>query len=189
MKRDHELALAPVTIEDKYALDSGRVFLTGIQALARLLIMQRQRDAAAGLNTAGFVSGYQGAPLNLVDQTMRRAAAHLQRHHIHFQAGQNEELAMMGVWGSQQVTLFRGARYQGVFGMWYGKWAGLGRCGDVLNHGNSAGAAPHGGVLLVCGDDHVARSSTIATQSEHMLMAPLVPVLVPAGVQDYLDLG
>ncbi|MBI3375824.1 MAG: indolepyruvate ferredoxin oxidoreductase family protein [Betaproteobacteria bacterium] len=183
------MALATVLLEDKYALESGRVFLTGIQALARLLIMQRQRDAAAGLNTAGFVSGYQGAPLNLVDQTMRHAESHLKRHHVHFQAGQNEELAMTGVWGSQQVTLFQGARYDGVFGMWYGKWAGLGRCGDVLNHGNSAGAAPRGGVLLVCGDDHVARSSTIATQSEHMLVAPMVPVLVPAGVQDYLDLG
>ncbi|MBI5909990.1 MAG: indolepyruvate ferredoxin oxidoreductase family protein [Betaproteobacteria bacterium] len=183
------MALATVTIEDKYALGSGRVFLTGIQSLARLLIMQRQRDAAAGLNTAGFVSGYQGAPLNLVDQTMRQAQSHLKQNHIHFQAGQNEELAMMGVWGSQQVTLFQGARYDGVFSMWYGKWAGLGRCGDVLNHGNSAGAAPAGGVLLVCGDDHVAHSSTIATQSEYMLLAPMVPVLVPAGVQDYLDLG
>jgi len=183
------MALVQVTLEDKYALESGRVFLTGIQALVRLTIMQRQRDAAAGINTAGFVSGYQGAPLNLVDQTMRQAAPHLERHHVHFQAGQNEELAMIGVWGSQQVTLFKGARYDGVFGMWYGKWAGVGRCGDVLNHGNSAGAAPRGGVLLVCGDDHAARSSTVATQSEHMLIAPMVPVLVPAGVQDYLDLG
>jgi len=183
------MALIQATLEDKYALASGRVFLNGIQALVRLTIMQRQRDLAAGLDTAGFVSGYQGAPLNLVDQTMRQAAPQLERHHVHFQAGQNEELAMTGVWGSQQVTLFKGARYDGVFGMWYGKWAGVGRCGDVLNHGNSAGAAPRGGVLLVCGDDHAARSSTIATQSEHMLIAPMVPVLVPAGVQDYLDLG
>jgi indolepyruvate ferredoxin oxidoreductase len=183
------MELARVTLDDKYALESGRVFLTGIQALTRLLIMQRQRDAAAGLDTAGFVSGYQGSPLNAMDQTLWDAAPHLARHHIHFQPGQNEELAVTAVWGSQQVNLFRGAKYDGVFALWYGKWAGVGRCGDAFNHGNSAGASPKGGVLLVCGDDHAARSSTVCTQSEHMLIAPMIPVLVPAGVQDYLDLG
>ena len=183
------MQLADVKLDDKYTLERGRVYLNGIQALTRLLIMQRVRDAAAGLNTAGFVSGFQGSPLNNMDKTLWEAHDLLQRHHIHFQPGQNEELAVMGVWGSQQVTLDPRARYQGVFGMWYGKWAGLARSGDALLHGNSAGAAPHGGVLLVCGDDHMARSSTIATQSETMLMSPMIPVLVPSGVQEYLDLG
>ena len=183
------MLLADVRLDDKYTLESGRVYLTGIQALARLLIMQRLRDVAAGLNTAGFVSGFQGSPLNNVDKTLWEAQALLAKHHIHFQPGQNEELAAMAVWGSQQVTLDRNARYDGVFGMWYGKWAGLARCGDALLHGNSAGVAPHGGVLLVCGDDHMARSSTVATQSEPMLIAPMIPVLAPTGVQEYLDLG
>jgi indolepyruvate ferredoxin oxidoreductase len=181
--------LADVTLDDKYTLERGRVYLTGLQALARLLIMQRVRDAAAGLNTAGFVSGYQGSPLNNMDKTLWEAHDLLARHHIHFQPGQNEELAAMGVWGSQQVSLDPRARYQGVFGLWYGKWAGLARCGDVLLHGNSAGASRYGGVLMVCGDDHMARSSTIATQSEAMLYAPMIPVLAPSGVQEYLDLG
>ena len=181
--------LADVKLDDKYTLPRGRVYLTGIQALTRLLIMQRVRDAAAGLNTAGFVSGFQGSPLNNMDKTLWEAHDLLRRHHVHFQPGQNEELAMMGVWGSQQVSLDPHARYQGVFGMWYGKWAGLARSGDALLHGNSAGASPHGGVLLVCGDDHMARSSTVATQSEPMLMSPLIPVLAPSGVQEYLDLG
>ncbi len=183
------MALATVTLDDKYTLERGRVYLTGLQALARLLLMQRMRDAAAGLRTAGFVSGYQGSPLNNMDKTLWEAHDLLARHHIAFQPGQNEELAAMAVWGSQQVSLDPRARYQGVFGMWYGKWAGLARCGDVLLHGNSAGASRHGGVLLVCGDDHMARSSTVATQSETMLYAPMIPVLAPSGVQEYLDLG
>jgi indolepyruvate ferredoxin oxidoreductase len=183
------MQLETVTLEDKYARESGRVFLTGIQALTRLLIMQRHRDVAAGLNTAGFVSGFQGSPLNNMDQTLWEAEKHLKQHHIHFQPGHNEELALTAVWGSQQVNLLKGARYDGVFALWYGKWAGVGRCGDTFNHGNSAGASRHGGVLVVCGDDHAARSSTVATQSEYMLLAPMIPVLVPAGVQDYLDLG
>ena len=181
--------LADVRLDDKYTLERGRVYLTGIQALTRLLIMQRVRDAAAGLDTAGFVSGFQGSPLNNMDKTLWEAHDLLARHHIHFQPGQNEELAAMGVWGSQQVSLDPRSRYKGVFGMWYGKWAGLARCGDALLHGNSAGAAPHGGVLLVCGDDHMARSSTVATQSETMLSSPMIPVLAPSGVQEYLDLG
>ena len=183
------MELLDVRLDDKYTLERGRVYLTGIQALTRLLIVQRIRDAAAGLNTAGFVSGFQGSPLNNMDKTLWDAHDLLARHHVHFQPGQNEELAMMGVWGSQQVSLDPHARYQGVFGMWYGKWAGLARSGDALLHGNSAGASPHGGVLLVCGDDHMARSSTVATQSEPMLMSPLIPVLAPSGVQEYLDLG
>jgi len=183
------MALADVRLDDRYTLPRGRVYLTGLQALARLLMMQRARDEAAGLRTAGFVSGYQGSPLNNMDKTLWEAHDLLARHHVHFQPGQNEELAAMAVWGSQQVALDPRARYQGVFGLWYGKWAGLARCGDVLLHGNSAGASRHGGVLLVCGDDHMARSSTVATQSETMLHAPMIPVLAPSGVQEYLDLG
>jgi indolepyruvate ferredoxin oxidoreductase len=181
--------LADVRLDDKYTLERGRVYLTGIQALARLMIVQRLRDAAAGLDTAGFVSGYQGSPLNNVDKTMWEAQALLEQHRIHFQPGQNEELAVMGVWGSQQVALDSHATVDGVFALWYGKWAGLARSGDALLHGNHAGSAKHGGVLLVCGDDHMARSSTISTQSETMLNSPMMPVLAPTGVQEYLDLG
>jgi len=183
------MQLADVSLDDKYTLASGRVYLNGIQALTRLLMMQRLRDQAAGLNTAGFVSGFQGSPLNNMDKTLWEAHDLLARHHIHFQPGQNEELAVMGVWGSQQVTLDPHAKYDGVFGMWYGKWAGLARSGDALLHGNHAGASKHGGVLLICGDDHMARASTIATQSETMLSSPLIPVIAPTGVQEYLDLG
>jgi len=183
------MQLAKVRLEDKYTLQRGRVYLTGIQALARLAIMQAQRDAAAGRKTAGLVTGYQGSPLNNVDKVMREARGLLEAHHIRFQPGHNEELAVMSAWGSQQVTLDSKARYEGVFAMWYGKWAGVARCGDALHHANAAGASPLGGVLLVCGDDHMSRSSTVATQSEHMVIAPLIPVLAPAGVQDYLDLG
>jgi len=184
-----KMHLLPVTLDDKYTASSGRVFLSGLQALTRLLLIQSERDRAAGLNTAGFVSGYQGSPLNNMDKTLWTAAEHLKRHHVHFQPGHNEELALTAVWGSQQVNLLQGARHDGVFSLWYGKWAGVGRCGDTFNHGNSAGAARYGGVLVVCGDDHAARSSTIATQSEYMLIAPMIPVLAPASVQDYLDLG
>jgi len=181
--------LREVELDDKYVLERGRVYLTGIQALARLMIVQRRRDAALGWNTAGFVSGFQGSPLNNVDKTMWEAEALLNANGIRFQPGQNEELAMMGVWGAQQVSLDPRATVEGVFALWYGKWAGLARSGDALLHGNHAGSSPKGGVLLVCGDDHMARSSTIATQSETMLNSPMVPVLAPTGVQEYLDLG
>ena len=181
--------LLDVRLDDKYTLAGGRVYLTGIQALARLMVVQRLRDAAAGLNTAGFVCGYQGSPLNNVDKTMWEAREVLERHAIRFQPGQNEELAMTAVWGAQQVALDPKRRHDGVFALWYGKWAGLARSGDALLHGNHAGSSAQGGVLLVCGDDHMARSSTVATQSESMLMGPYVPVLAPTGVQEYLDLG
>ena len=183
------MQLADVKLDDKYTLESGRVYLNGIQALTRLLMMQRMRDAAAGLNTAGFVSGFQGSPLNNMDKTLWEAHDLLQQHHIHFQPGQNEELAAMGVWGAQQVSLDPHARYQGVFGMWYGKWAGLARCGDVLLHGNSAGPRRMAACCSCAATITWRRSSTVATQSENMLMAPMIPVLAPSGVQEYLDLG
>src|SRR5512134_2780580 len=181
--------LRDVTLDDKYSLDRGRVFLTGIQALVRLPILQRQRDLAAGLNTAGFVSGYRGSPLGGLDQALARAQKHLEASHIKFQPGVNEDLAATAVWGTQQVTMFPKANYDGVFGMWYGKGPGVDRCGDVFKHANAAGTSRHGGVLVLAGDDHAAKSSTLPHQSEHIFKACLIPVLNPSSVQDYLDLG
>jgi len=181
--------LRSVSLEDKYALASGRVFLTGTQALVRLLLLQRQRDALAGLNTAGYVSGYRGSPLGGLDQALWKARSHLVTNQVVFQSGVNEDLAATALWGTQQVNLSPGAKHDGVFGMWYGKGPGVDRCGDVFKHANSAGTWKHGGILAVAGDDHAARSSTVAHQSEHAFKAAMMPVLVPAGVQDYLDLG
>ena len=148
--------LANVALDDKYTLDKGRVFLTGTQALIRLLILQHQRDQLAGLNTAGYVSGYRGSPLGALDQGLWKAAKFLDQHHIHFQPGINEDLAATAIWGSQQVNLYPGAKYDGVFGMWYGKGPGVDRSGDVLKHANNAGTSKHGGVLALAGDDHAA---------------------------------
>ncbi|MCF8151154.1 MAG: indolepyruvate ferredoxin oxidoreductase family protein [Burkholderiaceae bacterium] len=181
--------LHDITLEDKYALSQGRAFLTGTQALVRLLLLQRQRDALAGLNTAGYVSGYRGSPLGGLDQALWKAKTHLVQNQIVFQPGVNEDLAATAIWGTQQVNLSPGAKHDGVFGMWYGKGPGVDRCGDVFKHANSAGTWKHGGVLAIAGDDHAARSSTVAHQSEHALKAAMMPVLVPAGVQEYLDFG
>jgi indolepyruvate ferredoxin oxidoreductase len=182
-------ALAKATLDDKYTLEHGRVFLTGSQALVRLLLLQRERDLRSGLNTGGYVSGYRGSPLGAFDQNLARAKAHLDAHHIVFQPGVNEDLAATAIWGTQQVGMFPGAKYDGVFGMWYGKGPGVDRCGDVFKHANSAGTSKHGGVLVLAGDDHAAKSSTLAHQSEHILKACCIPVLNPANVQDYLDFG
>ncbi len=181
--------LARATLDDKYTVERGRVFLTGTQALIRLLMLQRLRDQKAGLNTAGFVSGYRGSPLGGLDQALARARNHLEQHHIKFQPGVNEDLAAASIWGSQQVTMFPKAKYDGVFGMWYGKGPGVDRCGDVFKHANAAGTSKHGGVLVLAGDDHAAKSSTLPHQSEHIFKACLIPVLNPSNVQDYLDLG
>ncbi len=181
--------LRAVTLDDKYALERGRVFLTGVQALVRLPILQRQRDAAAGLNTAGFVSGYRGSPLGGLDQALFRAKKFLDQHHVVFQPGVNEDLAATALWGSQQVNLFRGAKYDGVFGLWYGKGPGVDRCGDVFRHANAAGTSRHGGVIVCAGDDHAAKSSTLPHQTDHVFKAVMMPVLYPASVQEYLDLG
>ncbi len=183
------MALAAVSLEDKYALESGRVFLTGTQALVRLPMMQRQRDQAAGLNTACFIAGYRGSPLGAVDQQLWAAKRFLETNHIHFQPGVNEDLAATAIWGSQQSALFGDSNYDGVFSMWYGKGPGADRCGDVFKHGNSAGSSRHGGVLLMVGDDHTAKSSTLAHQCEYTFMDAMIPVLNPAGVQEFLDLG
>src|SRR5690242_4763629 len=120
--------LRQVTLDDKYTVNSGRVFLTGIQALVRLPMLQRERDLAAGLNTAGYISGYRGSPLGGLDQALWKAKPHLAGHHVVFQPGVNEDLAATALWGTQQVNLFQGAKYDGVFGMWYGKGPGVDRC-------------------------------------------------------------
>lgn len=182
-------ALQSVHLDDKYTLETGRAWMSGIHALVRLLMMQRERDARAGLNTAGFISGYRGSPLGGVDQNMWKAAKYLKEHHIEFQPGINEDLAATAVWGSQQVNLFPGAKYDGVFGMWYGKGPGVDRCGDVFKHANAAGTSRHGGVLVVAGDDHPAKSSTLPHQSDHILKACMIPVLFPSSVQEVLDFG
>src|SRR3982074_2130898 len=181
--------LAKASLDDKYTLERGRVFLTGTQALIRLMLLQRERDPRAGLNTAGFVSGYRGSPLGGLDQALWRAQKHLESHHVKFQPGVNEDLAATAVWGTQQVNLFPGAKYDGVYAMWYGKGPGVDRCGDVFKHANAAGTSKHGGVLVLAGDDHAAKSSTLPHQSEHIFKACLIPVLNPSNVQDYLALG
>ncbi|MXP64785.1 indolepyruvate ferredoxin oxidoreductase family protein [Roseomonas sp. M0104] len=164
-------------------------YLSGIQALVKLLMLQRARDAAAGLNTAGFVSGYRGSPLGSLDQAIWKAGKELAEHRIHFEPGVNEDLAATAVWGSQQVNLFPGAKHDGVFAMWYGKGPGADRSVDVFKHANAAGTARRGGVLAVVGDDHGAKSSTLPHQSDHIFAASMIPVLNPAGVQELLDLG
>src|SRR5947207_5042833 len=183
------MALAAVTLDDKYTIDKGRVYLTGTQALVRLPMMQRQRDLAAGLNTACFISGYRGSPLGGFDQALWAARRFVEKNHIRFQPAINEELAATAVWGTQQVRLFPGAKHDGVFAIWYGKGPGVDRSGDPLKHGNSAGSAPHGGVLLLAGDDHTCKSSTLAHQSELAFIDASIPVLNPAGIDDMLDLG
>ena len=184
-----ERALREVTLDDKYALERGRAFMSGTQALVRLPMLQRERDRRAGLNTAGFVSGYRGSPLGGVDQSLWKAREHLKRHRIVFQPGLNEELAATAVWGTQQVTMTPRANVDGVFAMWYGKGPGVDRSGDVFKHANAAGTSRHGGVLVLAGDDHGAKSSTLPHQSDHIFKACGLPVFYPATVQEYLDLG
>jgi indolepyruvate ferredoxin oxidoreductase len=183
------LLLDDISLDDKYSLERGRVFMTGIQALIRLPMLQRQHDLQAGLNTAGYVTGYRGSPLGTVDQTAAKAKKYLDAAHVKFHPGMNEDLAATAVWGTQQVNLFPGAQYDGVFSLWYGKGPGVDRCGDVFKHANMAGTSQHGGVLVIAGDDHAAKSSTTAHQSEHILKACGIPVLYPSSVQEYLDYG
>jgi len=178
-----------VALDDKYTCTTGRAYLTGIEALVRLPILQSQRDKAKGLATAGFISGYRGSPIGGYDNALWRADSFLKAHNIHFQPGVNEELAATALMGSQQVNLFPEAKYDGVFGLWYGKGPGLDRAMDAIKHANNTGASQFGGVLAVVGDDHMAKSSTLAYQSEPMFIGASMPVLNPAGVQDVLDFG
>ncbi len=178
-----------VTLDDKYALESGQVFLTGIQALVRLPLDQKRSDRRAGLNTAGFISGYRGSPLGGYDQQLERARKLLDAHDVKFWQGLNEDLGATAVWGSQQVGLFPGARYDGVFGIWYGKAPGVDRTGDVFKHANFAGVSRRGGVLALAGDDHACKSSTLPSQSEFAFQDAEIPVLNPSSVQEVLDFG
>ena len=189
MQLDPASRLTTVTLDDKYTATSGAIFLSGIQALVRLPMMQRERDKAAGFDTAGFISGYRGSPLGGLDENLWKAKGHLEANHVQFVPGVNEDLAATAVWGTQTVDLIGPAKYDGVFAMWYGKGPGVDRCGDVFKHMNHAGTAKHGGVLLVAGDDHGAYSSTLPHQSDHIFSACMIPVLYPCNVQEYLDLG
>jgi indolepyruvate ferredoxin oxidoreductase len=180
---------ASYALEDRYTRKRGRVYLTGVQALVRLPMLQRERDEAAGLSTAGFISGYRGSPLGTYDMALWQAKGRLETHAVHFEPGVNEDLAATAVWGTQQANLHPGAKYDGVFGIWYGKGPGVDRSCDALKHANYAGTAPNGGVLALCGDDPGAKSSSIAHQSEHALIHCGIPILNPSSVQEYLDLG
>ena len=183
------MAVPMVSLDDKYSQETGRVFLTGIQALVRLPLMQRQRDVENGLHTGCFISGYRGSPLGALDQQLWQAKPFIEKNHIHFEPGVNEDLAATAVWGSQQLNLFPDANYDGVFSMWYAKGPGVDRSGDVLRHGNFAGSSKYGGVLLLAGDDHTCKSSTTAHQTEFGFKDLMIPVLNPSGVQEFLDMG
>ena len=178
-----------VKLDDKYDVEAKSFYLTGTQALVRLPLLQRQLDLRAGLNTGGFVSGYRGSPLGSVDLQMVQARKSLEAANIQFRPGLNEELAATAVWGTQQVPLFPGASVEGVFAFWYGKGPGVDRSGDVFKHANFAGTSRSGGVLLVAGDDHACKSSTVPHQSEQAFAASSIPVLVPSDVEDILFLG
>ncbi len=189
--KPEQLRAHAVSLDDKYTQTAGMAFMSGVQALVRLPMLQRVRDLAAGKNTAGFISGYRGSPLGSYDQFLAKAQPHLKAHHIVFQPGVNEELAATALWGTQQLGFAPPGtnKYDGVFGIWYGKGPGVDRCSDVFKHANMAGTTPWGGVLAVAGDDHVSKSSTAAHQSDHIFKACGTPVFFPASVQDILDLG
>ena len=184
-------ALETVTLDDKYSLDYGSAFMSGVQALVKLPMLQRLRDQLAGKNTAGFISGYRGSPLGGYDQALWKAEKYLKAQNIVFQPGVNEELAATALWGTQQLGFAPPGtnKFDGVFGIWYGKGPGVDRCSDVFKHANMAGTTEWGGVLAVAGDDHLSKSSTAAHQSDHIFKACGTPVFFPAGVQDILDLG
>ncbi len=183
------MTLMPISLDDKYEVETGRVFLTGIQALVRLPMMQHELDRRAKLNTAGFISGYRGSPVGGLDQQLWRAQKFLDKHSTVFKPGINEDLAATAVWGSQQANLYPGARYDGVFAMWYGKAPGVDRSGDAFKHANAAGTWSKGGVLAILGDDHACKSSTLPNQSEYAMVDAEIPVLNPAGIQEVLDFG
>jgi indolepyruvate ferredoxin oxidoreductase len=183
------MAAPAVSLNDKFDLSVDRIFASGTQALVRLLLMQKERDRAAGLNTAGFISGYRGSPLGGLDQQFMRAGSLLEAQSIYFNPGLNEDLAATSIWGAQQAEMRGEGLYDGVFGVWYGKGPGVDRSGDVLRHANLAGTSQHGGVLALMGDDHTCESSTTAHQSEFAMLDAMMPILNPAGVQELLDFG
>jgi len=178
-----------ISLDQKYVQQSGQIFLSGTQALVRLPMAQVRRDRAFGLNTAGFVTGYRGSPLGGYDQQLHAARKHLEQYNVKFQPGVNEDLAATAIWGTQQLNLSPGARYDGVVGIWYGKGPGVDRCGDVFRHANAAGSAKHGGVLCLAGDDHGAKSSTVPHQSDHAFIAALMPYLYPSSIHEIIQMG
>ncbi|WP_204114146.1 indolepyruvate ferredoxin oxidoreductase family protein [Shimia biformata] len=183
------MSIQKVSLSDRFDLTKSPVLLNGTQALVRLMIMQKERDRKAGLNTAGYVTGYRGSPLGAVDSWMMRAEKQLKEADVLFQSGLNEDLAATQLWGSQQAELRGEGKFDGVFGLWYGKGPGVDRTGDVMRHANMAGTSQHGGVLMAMGDDHTGESSTVLHQSEWALVDAYMPVVSPAGVQEILDYG
>ncbi|MFH1795265.1 MAG: indolepyruvate ferredoxin oxidoreductase family protein [Pseudomonadota bacterium] len=183
------MTLHDVTLDDKFDLAKERIFLSGAQAVIRMLLMQRERDRRMGLDTAGFVSGYRGSPLGGLDQQFWRAKKQLEASSIVFQPGINEELAATACWGSQQTELLGEGKHDGVFSLWYGKGPGVDRSGDVFRHANLAGTSKNGGVLALMGDDHTAESSTNAHATEFLFVDTMIPILNPAGVQELVDYG
>jgi indolepyruvate ferredoxin oxidoreductase len=180
---------AHASLDDKYIAERGRIYLTGVQALVRLPMMQRRADRAAGLNTAGFVSGYRGSPLGTYDRELWAAKRHLDNDDIVFQPGLNEDLAATSVWGTQQVGLSEGATRDGVFAIWYAKSPGVDRSGDALKHANAAGTAALGGVLAIAGDDHACKSASLPSQSDYAFLDASIPVLHPADIAEVLRFG
>jgi indolepyruvate ferredoxin oxidoreductase len=183
------MELKTVTLDDKYTLKKGRIFITGTQALVRLPLAQQERDSQQGHNTAGYISGYRGSPLGTLDDQLGKAKKHLQAHNVVFVPGINEDLAATAVWGSQQAEIGGEGKYDGVFALWYGKGPGVDRTGDAFRHGNLAGTSRLGGVVALMGDDHTCESSTTCHQSEFAMVDAMIPVLSPAGVQEILDYG
>ena len=181
------MATQKISLNDRFDLAKSPVLLNGTQALVRVMMMQAERDKVAGLNTAGLVTGYRGSPLGAVDLQMMRAEKKLSEHQVTFQAGLNEDLAATALWGAQQAELRGEGKYDGVFGLWYGKGPGVDRSGDVMRHANMAGSSKHGGVLMAMGDDHTGESSTVLHQSDFAMVDAYMPVLSPAGVQEIMD--
>jgi indolepyruvate ferredoxin oxidoreductase len=178
-----------VSLEDRYDLNQSRIFVNGAQAIARLALMQHARDAAEGVNTAGLITGYRGSPLGGLDQQLVSAEKFLHQRSIIFQPGINEDLAATAIWGAQQAELRGQGKYDGVFGIWYGKGPGVDRSGDAFRHANHAGTSKHGGVIALMGDDHTCESSTSAHQSEFKFIDAMMPVMNPAGLQEVIDYG
>src|ERR1700723_148938 len=181
--------LTEIKLADRFDLSKTSVLLTGAQAVARLLIAQKERDRRAGFNTGGFISGYRGSPVGGLDLQFARLKDLFKANDIHFEPGLNEELAATAIWGAQQAEMRGEGRFDGVFSLWYGKGPGVDRCGDVFRHANLAGTSPNGGVLALMGDDHTAESSTTAHQSEFHFVDLMIPILNPAGVQEIVDYG
>ncbi len=178
-----------MTLEDRYTLERGWVYMTGMQALVRLPLQQRARDRAAGLETGGYISGYRGSPVGRYDMELWAAGELLKQNNVVFRAGLNEDLAATAIWGAQHVGSFPGAKVKGVLGIWYGKGPGVDRSGDALRHANMAGTSPAGGVIALAGDDHGIKSSTVANFSDTTFAAVGMPVLYPSNAQELLDFG